>query len=354
MKALALHFFFAVACWCLPDTGHARQATNLTRYHMDFRMQYSASSTNPLGIILRFDAGTDSVTVSNWQAYIVGGAGSSNRIPGNPSFAFLGPVGAPVWILPQTQNQNLPYIGVSGEDIPPGVFDGPLDFTLRSVDGPGNFFVWQTTGAGQPPIIKMIATNGIVSPDHNKTTPAFSSHEHFNWGFSTNGVYYVTFQCSGRRPGETTNITSPETTWVFHILPLTPYELWASTNWPPATEKSIINPDADPDGDALVNLVEYATELDAHVPLRAPLPFAGITNIDGQTYGTFTFRRAKMATDVSFQPTAAPALSDAGWHPLMRTNSVEDLGSIERIMLLDSIPAGSAVNRFYRLQLLYP
>ena len=74
----------------------AQQATNLTRSHMDFRMQYSAASADPLGIVLRFDAGSDSFTVSNWQTYIVGGPAASNRIPPNPNFAFLGPAGAPI------------------------------------------------------------------------------------------------------------------------------------------------------------------------------------------------------------------------------------------------------------------
>jgi surface-anchored protein len=52
------------------------------------------------------------------------------------------------------------------------------------------------------------------------------SHEHFNWGFTSNGVYNITFQVSGQRAGETTNIVSLDSTFRFDVLPL-------PTNAPP-------------------------------------------------------------------------------------------------------------------------
>lgn len=351
MKSSLARLLVCMACLAFAPSGQAIQATNLTRYHMDFRMRYDATAANSLGITLRYDVGTDSFTVSNWQAYIVGGAGSSNRVPANPNFAFLGSVGAPIWILPQTQNIDLPYLGISGEEVPGGLFDGPLDFVLRSVRGPGNFFAWQTSGAGQPPSVKMIATNGVVSPQHARTTPAVGSHEHFNWGFTAPGVYLVTFQASGRRLGDATNIASPPVTWVFHILPLRPYEQWSSTNWAPAMSESITGPAADPDGDGLKNLVEYATALDPLVPSRSPLPSVGTTLFNGQDYGTFTFRRSKTATDVAFEPVASYTVDTPAWQPLVVGHSTNDFGTYEQITLRDSEPITPFTNRFYQLRL---
>lgn len=354
MNLPLIRLLLAVTCLCLAQAGRAVQATNLTRYHMDFRMRYDAGTTNLLGITLRYDVGTDSFTVSNWQAYVVVGAGSSNRVPANANFAFLGAVGSPVWILPQVQNINLPYLGISGEEIPGGIFDGPLDFILKSVEGPGNFFAWQTSGAGQPPSVKMIATNGVVSPQHDRTTPAVGSHEHFNWGFTAPGVYRVSFQASGRRIGEATNITSPPITWVFHILPLRPYDQWTSTNWLPATPETITGPAADPDGDGIVNLTEYALSLDPTSGSGGALSFAGTTRLNGQTYGTFTFRKSKLATDILFEPLAASAISKPMWETLTIGHSTSDFGDFELITLRDAQPVDDATNRFYQLRLRLP
>ena len=334
-----------------PDAARS-QVVYLDHQHMDFRLQYNpaAEGTNRLGIILGYDAGTDHFTATNQQVYIVGNTNAKLTIPSNPNFAFLGPAGAPVWILPQSQNITLPYVGTSAEDIPPGVFDGPLNFELISMEGPGNFFAWANSGAGQPPIVKFICTNGVVSPQYNVMNPLTGSHEHYNWGFSTNGLYRVTFRCTGQRLGEATNLIGKAVAWAFQILPLRPWESWGSTNWLPATATNLAGPSADPDGDGIVNALEYALGLNPNVASTNGLPAFSFVTTNAQTFGALTFTRVKAATDLAYAPSARSELQSGAWVTLTNVLSLVDNGPTETVTVRDSAPVSATTNRFYQLR----
>ncbi len=243
--------------------------------------------------------------------------------------------GAPVWILPQSQNTALPYVGISAEDVPDGVFDGPIRFELISVEGPGNFFAWANSGASQPPIIKFICTNGIVSTQYNVMTPLIGSHEHYNWGFSTNGLYRVTFRCVGQRLGESTNIIGKEVAWAFQILPLRPWEQWVSTNWPPATATNIAGANADPDGDHIPNVLEYALGLNPNEFSTNGLPSASLVTTNGQTYGALTYTHVKSATDLTYRVLATSALTGSNWQQITNSFQIVDKGDTEAVTIRD-------------------
>ncbi|MFO1487396.1 MAG: choice-of-anchor M domain-containing protein [Verrucomicrobiota bacterium] len=333
------------------------QIIDIDHQHADFRLQYlpTAEGTNRLDIILGYDTGTEHLTATNQQVCIVGGPAAKLFIPSNPDYAFLGAPGAPVWILPQSQNLSLPYLGTSAEDIPLGVFDGPLNLELRSVEGPGNFFAWANTGAGQPPIIKFICTNGVVATNFNVMNPFTGSHEHYNWGFSTNGLYRITYRVTGRRLGETTNIIGKDVAWAFQILPLRPWEEWVSTNWLPATGTNITGAGADPDGDGTVNLLEYAFGNDPRVALATNAPVVTFVNDNGTNYGALSYRHATNATDVSFEVRADDT---PVWLTETLTNiaAVITLDGAESVTVRDSTPREQAPHRFYqlRVRLNYP
>jgi len=114
----------------------------LDHQHMDLRLEYdpAAEDTNRLNVVLGYDAGIGHFIATNQQVYIVGNGEAKLAIPDNANYAFLGAPGASIWILPQSQNVALPYLGASAEDIPLDVFVGPLNLELRAVEGPGNFF----------------------------------------------------------------------------------------------------------------------------------------------------------------------------------------------------------------------
>lgn len=339
------------------------QVAYLDHQHLDIRLEYNpeAEGTNRLNLLIRYNAtsevGMDYFVVSNSQVYIVGGAQAQLTIPNNPDYYFLGAPGSPVWILPQSQNLTLPYVGTSAEEIPLGVFDGPLRMELMAVEGPArNFFAWANTGAGLPPVIKYIATNGVVVPEYNALTPLTGSHEHYNWGFSTNGLYRITLRAVGQRLGETTNIIGREVAWAFQILPLRPWESWVSTNWLPATDSSIAGPAADPDGDGIPNALEYALGLDPNVAATNGLPTFSLVTTNGATYGALTFTRVKTATDIDYLPSARSALDAGAWEVLTEVVNIVDHGATETVTVRETTPLSAHAARFFqfRAKLNYP
>lgn len=333
------------------------QVVYLDHQHMDFRLEYNpaAKDTNRLDVIIGYDTGTNHLTATNQQVYIIGNTNAMLIIPSNPDYAFLGAPGAPVWVLPQSQNVTLPYIGTSAEDIPSGVFNGPLNFELISVEGPGNFFAWANSGAGQPPIVKFICTNGVISSNYNVMNPLTGSHEHYNWGFSTNGLYRVTFRVTGQRVGESANIIGKKVAWAFQILPLRPWENWVSTNWLPATATNIAGAGADPDGDGIVNLLEYTFGDDPNFALYTNVPAVTFVADNGTNYGALRYVHATNATDVAFDVRASSAL-DGFIEGLTNIASVVANGSMETVIVRDSVSREQATNRFYqlRVKLNYP
>lgn len=346
-------FYLVIAL--IVNLGAHAQVTYLTNQHMDFRLQYDAGATgsNRLDVILGYDPGQ---RASNTQVYIVGNTNAKTTISANPNFAFLGTAGSPVWILPQTQNTALPYLGISAEDIPNGIFSDPMQLAVVSVEGPGNFFAWSVSGAGQPPAVKMIVTNGLVAPGFNHADVFIGSHEHNNWGFSTNGLYRVTFRANGQFVGDMTNTIGRDVAWSFQILPLRPWEDWISTNWLPATASSTNGPAADPDGDGIPNALEYALDLNPHVASTSGLPTFSLIATNGETYGALTYTRVKAATDIDYLPSVRSDLTSGDWVTLTNVVSVIDHAATETVTLRDFALAATNGSRFFqfRARLNYP
>ncbi len=197
------------------------QSTNIVEViseHCDFLILYQPEQTNALSIVLRNE--DQGINLRTNEVILVAAESSQITLPAGTPF---GNEGEAIWILPQSQDPNLLYLGFSAERIPFGIFARPFNFRLKSVEGPGQFFAWQAAEFGALNV-KMNTRDGVGEAD--KTTPIIGSHEHFNWGFTTSGVYRVTFQVDGQRVGESTNLVSEPATFVFHVLPL-------PTNAPP-------------------------------------------------------------------------------------------------------------------------
>lgn len=119
--------------------------------------------------------------------------GAATTVPDDPAYRFLGRPGATVWVLPETQDPDLLWPGLSTEDIEPGVFAGEtVTLKLCRVRGPGALSVFTTDPFGAPTVL---ANSGDGTPD--QLTPATGGHQHVNWGFTRAGTYRAVFQASG-------------------------------------------------------------------------------------------------------------------------------------------------------------
>ncbi len=230
----------------------------LTYEHTDIGIVYDATAeTNRLNIVVNDDNHLQ--TYAHDQVALVATEASRLELPDGTPF---GPGGAPFWVLPQSQYDGILYLGLSTETIAPAAFTGPLEMRLVSVDLPArqetNFtercFVWQAGQFGDFDLL-MNSTDGLTALDTLSLTAG--GHAHYNWGFSTSGLWHLTFQATGRVAGEPTNIASTNITLAFHVLPLSPFEQWITTNWPPSTPRSVVGPAADPDGDGVTNWDEF-------------------------------------------------------------------------------------------------
>lgn len=265
-----------------------------------------------------------------------------------PAGTPLGVEGDPMWILPQHPHAGVPYVGVCSGGIPAGVFYDPLGLRITRVEGPGQLIVWQVGGPNGFNVL--IDTRDGISANDSLRIPV-GGHEHYNWGFTTSGVYRVHFQAAGRLIGQTTNIVSPETPFTFHILPLRPFELWAATHWPCECDPNIIAAGADPDGDRAANALEYATGTDPRLFTTNARPEFSFVSANGRTYGAVTFPRAKAATDAALEVVASDSLAAPNWQPITNLHGLADLGTTEHVTIRDGAPADSVNARFYRLRI---
>ncbi|MFN7139462.1 MAG: TIGR03769 domain-containing protein, partial [Limisphaerales bacterium] len=221
-----------------------------------------------------------------------------------------------------------------------------VNLELKSTKAPGHFVAWQTVGFGDFDV-KMNTRDGVTAAD--KYTASSGGHGHLNWGFSTNGVYCVTFQAVGTLQGQSTNTTSLPTTFQFNVLPLRPFEAWQSNHWAFGTPDSVINPNADPDNDGIPNALEYALGLNPTVANPNGRPSAVIVNSGGINYGALQFTRRKNATDVTYQVLAASSLTGP-WNQVSQVVSTTDNGSTETVIIRDTAPVAGTSQRFLRLQ----
>ena len=119
-----------------------------------------------------------------------------NTVPAGAQWSFLGSAGSSVWILPQTHDHDLLFLGLGTEELAAGIFTGDqVTLSLRGVSGPGNFAVYQTDMFGNPNVF-MNSGDGITAGD--AVTLGAGAHSHVNWAFGAPGIYQIDFEASGR------------------------------------------------------------------------------------------------------------------------------------------------------------
>jgi surface-anchored protein len=119
---------------------------------------------------------------------------TKNLRPTGASWDFTGTsAGSNLWVLERSGANGL-YLGIGAEEISASDLDGPITLTFQSLSGPsgGVFSMWNTTGLwSASPTALVTSASGFNL--NNTLTIAAGGHTHFNYGFTTPGLYDVTF-----------------------------------------------------------------------------------------------------------------------------------------------------------------
>nr|WP_238356872.1 choice-of-anchor M domain-containing protein [Kribbella italica] len=139
---------------------------------------------------------------------------SKTTVPSNSAYSFLGTAGAPVWILPQTQNSNLVWPGFSTEGVPSGALqNNSVTVRLVSASGPADVSVFTTNSFGTP-TVWYDSGNGL--PD-NRSFPV-NTHAHANWAFEAAGTYTLVFEGTATTAAGA-SVTTGQKTYTFTVQP---------------------------------------------------------------------------------------------------------------------------------------
>ncbi len=125
--------------------------------------------------------------------------------------------GESYFIAPEDEVAGQPFVGVGLEELVSSEWTGDITITLTNASGSGItaggvFSLWQ--GSGAPTFF--ISTLGGISAADAISVPA-GDHAHFNWGFTEEGTYDLTFEISGAHA-----VNGAETataTYSFSVIP---------------------------------------------------------------------------------------------------------------------------------------
>lgn len=126
-------------------------------------------------------------------------------------------------------------------------------------------------------------------------------------------------------------------------------------------EPATSGPGADPDGDGLANIVEYALNLNPRQPARDGLPVLRlqIDPSDGLDYAVFEYRRRLGSPGVTYQLSVATDLTGVNWTtageqlaPLATRDDGD--GVTETVSVRFRLPVQQQPAAFLRLQVSLP
>jgi surface-anchored protein len=155
-------------------------------------------------------------------------------VPANASYAFLGAPGAPVWLLPQSQDEaaalGVLSLGFGADRILPGVFEGDIALRLSAVSftpepgvaAAGHVALFTNDALGAP-TVHLDSRDGFSAAD--VATIAAGGHRHFNWAFSEPGLYKLTYQVNATRNG---NAVTNSQVFTYRVRSAgAPFTLWS-------------------------------------------------------------------------------------------------------------------------------
>ncbi|MEX2380753.1 MAG: choice-of-anchor M domain-containing protein [Opitutales bacterium] len=336
----------SLSAWTFFDLGHT-----------DIRTDYDPQQDQWDIRIDRGEQGSGTRFFSGDEAALVANPPSKLIIPGSlpASFAFLGDEGDAVWILPQGSTAGVVFMGLNQFGVPAGTFDGGGEglITLELVDfeGPGDFFLYSVQG-GQA-TVHMDTRSG--SPPFGARGMGAGGHAHFNWAFTQEGIYFLTFQPSGTRVGDGVLTTGDPVTFAFLIDP-EPFDFWRFEHFGFQVHDPMAADEADPDADGAPNLLEYAMGGNPLYPDQKREPVVEPREFADELYLTLTYWQPPEREDIRYEIQASSDL--LSW----KTLDIEGMGlsssgagnadgdGVPLITVRDEEPLGNFTRRFMRLK----
>jgi uncharacterized delta-60 repeat protein len=134
----------------------------------------------------------------------------------------------------------------------------------------------------------------------------------------------------------------------------TAFDSWRATHFTSAelSNSAVSGDTADPDGDGLNNLAEFALGRTPRTADAASAWTTAIQNIGGVDYLTITFRRRSPALDLAYAVQSSPTLANGSWSAdalLVGTPTIHGDGT-ETVTYRDAVATSSASRRFLRVQ----
>jgi len=170
----------------------------LSTGHADVAMKYASGA---LKIGVQDDTGSSPAWREASATRLVVKAQARTTVPSGSRWAFLGPPGSDVWILPQAQTPNLLWLGWNTQEIPAGVFQNErVEWRMLSVSGPGAVHLYTTNSFGTP-TVRFDSDDGL--PDTQPVNRG--THAHGNWAFTKAGTYSVVLEVRGTLTGGATS-----------------------------------------------------------------------------------------------------------------------------------------------------
>lgn len=148
------------------------------------------------------------------EAYVFIPLSSAITRPAGTEWDFTGAIaGATVYLAPAIdQTPSVIFLGIGSEEIlSETLVANTVTLALTGISGPGNFALWQTDGLGQPTAFLSSASE-LSSFDL-----ITGGHDHYNWGFTAEGIYELTFTVSGILNDDFDTSVSDTATFTFAV-----------------------------------------------------------------------------------------------------------------------------------------
>lgn len=212
LKAILLACPIAVFCIAYAPGALAQRAV-IRQGHIDIGVAFEDGVLEP-----HIHDESQDVEYAPNAAVIHVGPESIATIPTDSRFSFLGIAGRPLYLLPQVQRENLPFLGLAADEIGAGLFtENQLRMKLTAASGPGHFFLFSSGGVLATPTVRYDSSNGIGEDD--VAIILAGGHTDYSWAFTQPGDYVLTLQATGVLSGSNTPVVSEALNFHFQVIP---------------------------------------------------------------------------------------------------------------------------------------